>query len=249
MRGLPFPWALLAPGLLPDVALAEVGLASPVGGFFVLLVVAAAAVAGLLMVLAGSIGLARRGRSAGRLAVLCVGVVLMSPVLWIAAWELLELVPRNVAWDFSSHRSVSQLAPKEGSPVEGRDHDAEYYYQGNLRSSIRLPSGRQWSGSASSMYLRARSGQIVGIDWRGSHAGAAQTHREAGRMLGELGFAGHGLDRWYAEAGAGGRRAFSVEAGRDPMIRVEVRRAWGAQDASPEDALWHVNVYVSWEAR
>jgi hypothetical protein len=232
--------------LLPDASSAQVGLSSPLGGFFVLVAIAALALAGLAMAAASSIQLARRGRSAARLAILILGLVFVAPAVWIGAVLLADEIPRELHWDLSASRSVAQLGPKEPVRVDGREHDAEYHWQGKLHTSIKLPAGRQWAGSARSVYLRAKAGQIVALDWRGAFASSGESYREAGRILVGLGFIGHRLDEWRAAAGGSDPRAFSAEGGADPTIRVDVRRTSPLEEPPPQQREWYVNVYLRW---
>ena len=64
---------------------AQIGLADPTGGFFVLLAWAAMAALGLTLCLMGAIRLARPGSSRGKaLLLVAAGLVLASPALWLA---------------------------------------------------------------------------------------------------------------------------------------------------------------------
>src|SRR3970282_628278 len=109
---------------------AQVGLTDFTGGILVLLLAAALALAGLVIC---AVSLYYRKR-----ILFIVGLALMSPVLALGGDLFWEEIPLSIEWDCSADRSVARL---EEDPVYGR-----YYYQGNIRSTIRLPGGRGWSG-------------------------------------------------------------------------------------------------------
>lgn len=244
-----FPRALvIAVSLLPSPALAQTGLGSPAGGFFVLLLVAVLSLIGFGMLVTGAVLLFRGGPSFWRVVLLLLGLASVSPALWFAFFILGEFIPRNESWDFSVNRSVSVLGAKVPRSVGLSDRDAEYSYQGNIRSTIKLPSGRQWSGAASLVVLEALGGQITGIDWQGEHANASQIYEQTKRILRDLKMTGHDLDSWYAKSRGKERIWFSFESETDLKIRVDIRGlSPELEERDPETRLWMVNVNVQWK--
>ncbi len=205
--------------------LAQTGLPDVTGGILILMVVA----------LLGLLG-----------TILCVvSVVYRKPVLFIAglasATPALALVgyfvwqerPQSYEWDFSSDRSAARL---DFDPVYGR-----YYYQGNIRSTIRLPGGRQWSGKAGLVTVQAESGQVDSIYWDSQALSTEEAYREARRILGELGLENRGLDAWHK----GEEHNFnaSTAEGSEPQVTLYLRRI----SPESEEAVWTIHVEVVWK--
>ena len=120
---------------------AQIGLGDPTGGIIVLLIFAGLAGLGLILCVAAIVFFFRkRGPRAAPPLLLALGLLLASPGLWFG-WEMLvPETPREKSWDFSTGRDVARLGEERKA---GSD-----YYLGNIRSTIRLPGGRQWSGHA-----------------------------------------------------------------------------------------------------
>ncbi|HEX9764317.1 MAG TPA: hypothetical protein VGA39_03460 [Candidatus Acidoferrales bacterium] len=223
---------------------AQVGLTDVTGGILVLLLAAALAAAGLFIC---AVSLYYR-----KWILFIVGLALMSPVLALVGYLFWEEIPRSYEWDFSADRSVARL---EEEPVYGR-----YYYQGNIRSTIRLPGGRGWSGKAGLVTFQAESGQVDSIFWDSRALSTEEAYPEARRILGELrlcapgapasGGDDCGLDAWYqrerqpSEALAKEGQSFHAEtpAGADPRVHLYTRRI------SPESEapVWTIHVEVVW---
>jgi hypothetical protein len=183
-----------------------------------------------------------------RLLMLSLGVALEVPALAYLFMVIAEQIPRTKSWDFSSNRSVSLLGPTEPLRVARVDSDEQYYFQGNIRSSIRLTSDKRWSGSANLVVFEALSGQIRTIDWRGRHASTDRIYVEAKRMLEELGLQQEGLESWYAAVRGGELVSFTIETDGDPRIVLNVRIA---DSEKPDSAAWswYVMVYVEWKGQ
>lgn len=239
---------LLALIFVPDVALAQTGLGSPAAGGLVLLVIGVLALIGFSILVVSSVLLIRHGPSLTRLLSLGLGLVLQSPAIWFVWTFLAAETPWTKSWDFSLNCSVSQLDRKAGRRVDTLDYD-EYSYQGNIRSSIKLPSNKQWSGSASLVVLEARLGEVTAIYWSSRRANAAGAYQQTKRILEQLGFTDHGLDSWYANARQGDPSYFSVEtdADADPNIEVTVKSVGDAEEGKPERIIWYVVVEVRWK--
>ncbi len=208
-----------------NALLAQTGLPDVTGGILILMVVA----------LLGLLGI-----------VLCVvSVIYKKPVLFIAglaaATPALALVGyfvwlerrQTYAWDFSAGRSVEQL---DIEPTYGR-----YYYQGNLRTTIRLPGGQGWSGEAGLVTFQTESGQVDSIYWDSQALSTQETYQEARRILSGLRLDDRGLDAWHR----GDEHNFntSTPEGSNPLVTVYLRRI------SPESEapVWTVHVEVVWK--
>jgi hypothetical protein len=214
--------------------LAQIGLGDPTGGILVLLVVALLTVAGLVISIFGAVSLFRRGTSRYRsVATLLIGLVLMSPALWFAYQVFEEDLPRDKSWDFSSSRSVVQL---------GEEKQQEYYYyQGNLRSTVKLPSNKQWSGTAYLVRFKASAGQITEIHWQSKADPASQAYRRAKMILAGLALPERDLDAWYDKVSRGEQASFTHVARSDAeTIEVQVR-------GSVKEADWVVHVNAWWK--
>lgn len=242
---------LLAGILLPDIALAQTGLAiSPAAGL-VGLVIAVLALIGFSILVVSSVHLIRQGASLKTLLFLFLGLVLQSPAIWFVSTFLPAWIPRTRSWDFSLSRDVSQLDPRLRI-VDQYDRDrGRYTYVGNIRSSIKLPSNSQWSGSARSVTFDARLDQITGIRWYGKTANTDRAHQEAKRILEELGFTNHDLDSWHAKARGGDLTGFYFDTEADPRITVltQAERYPDAPERTPENTFWSVRVEVWWNAQ
>ncbi|MGH9788728.1 MAG: hypothetical protein ACRD4U_08530 [Candidatus Acidiferrales bacterium] len=238
---------------MPHLPLAQVGLTDVTGGILVLLVAAAMALGGLVIC---AISLYYR-----KWILFIVGLALMSPALALVGYLLWEELPRSYEWDFSSDRSVARL---DKEPTYGR-----YYYQGNLRTTIRLPGGRQWSGRAYLVTFDTGSheggDQIESIYWDGPRMSAEDTREEARRILSELGLAETAplassesivtgnLDVWYEAARRQDWRNFNVETppatagkpGSNPRVNLYLRRR--SADDEGEEPAWTLHVEVVWE--
>ena len=215
---------------------AQIGLGvDPTGGIIVILLGVVLAIAGLVSCVIGAVLLVRSWKSRSKaLLILFLGLVLMSPALWFA-WEMFAPdFPRDKSWDFSTSLSVAQLH-------EAKDAEA-YYYQGNLRSTVKLSSNRQWSGNAYLVVFRARAGRITDVHWQTRAADAPQAYQNARRILKELALPDRDLDSWYAKVRRGEPASFSVVAGSDTDVSIEVRMR-----GSVAEENWVVHVNVSWK--
>jgi len=228
-------------------SLAQVGLPDPTAGFLVLAVAGLLALAGLVIC---AVSAYRR-----KWIVFILGLALASPALALVGYLAWEEIPRSYEWDFSRDRSVARL---EEEPVFGR-----YYYQGNLRTTIRLSGGRGWSGRAVLVTFDTGSHeggeQIESIYWDGPRLSAEETRAEARRMLGELGLAETAplassesvatgnLDVWYEAARSEDRRNFNAETppGSNPRVNLYLRRRTGLDER--EEPTWTIHVEVVWE--
>ncbi|MBI3915734.1 MAG: hypothetical protein HY322_01845 [Betaproteobacteria bacterium] len=211
--------------------LGQTGLPDVTGGFLTLAVMGVFALAGIVFC-AFSVFYRKP-------LLFLLGLVLASPAFALVGYLLWDEIPRTRLWDFSAERSVAQI---DGEPVSGT-----YYYQGNIRSIIRLPSKREWSGRGRLVSFDARSGQIDAIFWTGRTLSIEQTYAEASRILQELAFENHGLDAWYRKVRGGEPERFDIATprGTDPAVRVYVQRRPGKE--INEKILWTVNVEVVWK--
>lgn len=206
--------------------IAQTGLPDVTGGILILMIVA----------LLGLLGI-----------VLCVvSVIYKKPVLFIAglaaATPALALVgyfvwlerPQSYEWDFSSDRNAARL---DKDPVYGR-----YYYQGNIRSTIRLPGGRQWTGKAGLVTFQVESGRVDSIYWDSRALSTDEAYAEARRILGDLKLEDRGLEAWHS--GEEHRFNASTPEGTNPLVTLYLRRI------SPESeaAVWTVHVEVVWRS-
>jgi hypothetical protein len=184
-----------------------------------------------------------------RVFVLLLGLALLSPLLWLGSYFLGEFLPRTKSWDLSSNHSISELDPKARRSVERDDHDAQYSYQGNIHSTVRLPSGRQWSGKANLVIFEALGGTITAIDWKGQRDSTDRVYQQARQILHDLKLPNHDLDSWYAKASSGERISLVVQSNTHPRIRVDIRGFSTDEDhPGPETTTWYVNVYVEWKS-
>ena len=202
--------------------LAQTGLPDVTGGIFILIIV------GLL----GLLGI-----------VLCVvSIVYRKPILFIAglacASPLIALLgyfawlerPQRYEWDFSRDRSAAQL---DIEPTYGR-----YYYQGNLSTTIRLPSGRAWSGKAGLVTFQTESGQVESIYWDSQALTTDEAYAEARRIQAELAIESIDVppeSKMYFHA--------ETPPGDNPEVRLYLRRI----SPESEEAVWTVHVEVVWK--
>jgi hypothetical protein len=239
--------------LLPGAAFAQTGLSGATGGIIGLLFAALLAVFGLVSSITSVLLLFRKGPGAGRIALLVVGLLAMSPALlllgglaWVT-WQ--EMRPRAMSFDFSAGRSVAGLDPKRRRTVDLPDSDAAYSFQGNVYSTVRLPGNRHWTGRAEILYVDAFREQAMVVDWKGKRDQPERIYAEARRILSELQFTGHALDSWYAGVRAGEWKEFRVESEPEPRIEVRVRGIPGDPLETPIDKrVCFVNVRVAWTA-
>jgi hypothetical protein len=243
---------LLAGALvLTPSAAAQVGLGSPAGGILVIMLAGAFLLFGGMATLIGAALLLRNGPSLWRVALLVGGLAALAPGVWVGLWIAVplfeDLIPRTESWDFSTSRSVAALDLKRRNSVERSDRDSEYYFQGNIRSTIRLPEGRQFSGRGSLVIVEALRGQVTVIDWRGRQLKTPDVFEETQRILRELRIPGRQLDDWYAKLRAGQHKWFTAESPGLPRVQVHIRKLPGeAVEVPIEDREWYVNVYADW---
>jgi hypothetical protein len=218
-------------GVTQRAQLGQTGLPDVTGGFLVLLVLGVFALAGTILC---ALGFFYR-----KPLYFIFGLVLASPLLVLVGYVLWQDMPRTHSWDFSAGRNISQLdiEPRRGN----------YYYTGNIRSTIRLPSNRHWSGRASSVVFFAKSGRLDEIYWSSRRLNTDRAYREAGRILGELGFKDHGLEAWYEKARGGEAGRFNIATSGDiePGITVYMWRR--AVEEEGEKSPWYLYVKVTWE--
>jgi hypothetical protein len=243
---------LICAGLLPGLVYGQTGLGNPAGGIIVILLAGALSLIGLVLSISGALLMLRGGPSFWKVVLLVGGLAALSPALFLVAGfvylELKESLPQNASWDFSNSRSVSMLDPKKRRSVDNMsDHDAEYSFQGNIRSNVRLPSGRQWSGRGYLVIVDAMGDQITAIDWQGQKNHADQIYQQAKQILQELRMTDPGLEEWYATVRRGEPASLRVEPGTQPRIQVNIRPIPTGGDRIPlEKREWYVNVYVDW---
>ncbi len=220
--------------------LAQTGLPDVTGGILILMVVA---LLGLLGIILGVVSVIYK-----KPVLFIAGLASATPALALVGYFVWQERPQSYEWDFSSDRSAARL---DFDPVYGR-----YYYQGNLRTTIRLPGGRQWSGEAGLVTFQADSGQIDSIYWDSQALSTEEAYREARRILGELKMdeaalpaagrpatAGK-LDAWHEEVRSRGDGRFdrSTPEGSDPRVTLYLRRI----SPESEEAVWTVHVEVVW---
>lgn len=213
---------------------AQIGLSDPTGGIFVLLAGAVAGALGLTLFVMGVIGLFRPAKPRrAPLLLAASGLMLTSPALWLAFVLFTPDIPRDKSWDFSASRSTAQLQ-------EARESKA-YYYQGNIRSTIKLPAGRQWAGDAYLVVFTARAGEVREIHWQSRSAEAVVVYERTKAILAGLGLPGQELDAWHAKVSGGGQASFSatVPPADGPGIEVMVR-------GSTAEGAWATHVNVRW---
>jgi len=207
------------------VLLGQTGLPDVTGGILILMIVA---LLGLLGIILCAVSIIYR-----KPVLFIAGLAAATPALALVGYFVWQERPQTHTWDFSSSRSVEQL---DIEPTYGR-----YYYQGNLRTTIRLPGGRQWSGKAGLVTFQAESGQVDSIYWDSQALSTEEAYAEARRILGELRLDDRGLDAWHK----GEEHNFnaSTPEGGDPLVTLYLRRI------SPESeaAVWTVHVEVVWK--
>ncbi len=215
---------------------AQIGLADPSGGIIVLLMVGALAVVGLALGFASAVLFMRRHRYWGG-SLFFLAVVLTSPALWFG-WVLFAPdMPRDKSWDFSVSRNVGQL--QDDKPA-----GSHYYYQGNIRSTVKLAGGRHWSGNAYLVVFRTQAGKVADMHWQSRLSEAAAAHELAGRILKDLALPATGLDHWHERALRGEPAVFGVfeKSAAGENVEVMVR-------GSPDPDAWAVHVNVRWHEK
>jgi hypothetical protein len=217
---------------------AQIGLGvDPTGGIIVLLLGAALGGIGLVLCVVGGIRLFRaRAPRYRSLLLFSFGLLLASPALWFA-WEVFGPdIPTDKSWDFSASRSTAQLQEKKDV--------GSYYYQGNIRSTVKLSGGRQWSGHAYLVVIRTKAGMISDIHWQSRPGEAAPVYEQTRRILKDLAVPGEELETWYEKVRRGEQGSFSavVRSDTDESIEVQVR-------GSVKEKDWTTHVNVWWAER
>lgn len=217
--------------MMPYAPLAQTGLPDVTGGFFVLVLLGAC---GLIGIVICAVGLFSR-----KPLFFVLGLLLASPVLSFVAYFVIKDFPRTKSWDLSTDRSLSQM---DREPVYGK-----YYYQGNIRSTIRVSPSVQWSGKASLVTFEASSGKINSVYWDSRSMRTERTYQETKRILEELGFETHHLDSWYQKVRSGERRSFSISTEPDTNPKISgVLNSYSWEEGA-EKMTWRLHVYVGWE--
>ena len=215
---------------------AQIGLGGdPTGGIIVLLIGGILAGLGLILCAVGGIRffLPRASRRIS-LLLLFLGMLLASPAAWFA-WEVFGPdIPRDKFWDFSSSRSIAQL--QETKDV------GSHYFQGNIRSTIKLAGGRQWSGHAYLVVMRTKAGMIYDIRWQSPLDAAAPVYEQTGRILKGLGLPVQELDTWYGKVSRGEQASFTAVTRSDTDANIEVQVRGSVKEKS-----WVTHVDVSWK--
>ena len=215
---------------------AQIGLGiDPTGGIIVLLIGGLLGGLGLLLCVVGGIGFFRSSPSRGKSILLfLLGLVLASPAAWFA-WEVfVPDFPRDKAWDFSASRSIAQLQEKK----DVRSH----YFQGNIRSTIKLDGGRHWSGHAYLVEVRTKSGQVNEIHWQSIADEAEPVHERTRQILKDLALPDRDLESWYGKARRGEQASFSAVARPETGASVEVQVR-----GSVAEKNWTTHVNVWWK--
>ncbi len=210
--------------------LAQTGLPDVTGGILILMIVA---LLGLLGIALCAVSIIYR-----KPVLFIAGLASATPALALVGYFVWQERPQTHAWDFSSSRSVEQL---DIEPTYGR-----YYYQGNLRTTIRLRNA-EWSGKAELVTFQAESGQVDSIYWDSQALNTEEAYQEARRILGELRMgdaalpAAGRLDAWHK----GEKHNFnaSTPEGGDPLVTLYLRRI----SPESEEAVWTVHVEVAWK--
>ena len=215
---------------------AQIGLADPSGGFFVLLLVGVLGLVGLGLGFAGAVLFVRRHRY-WAVSLLFLAMVLTSPALWFGWVLFAPELPRDKSWDFSASRDVAQL--QDDKPA-----GAHYYYQGNIRSTVKLAGDRHWSGNAYLVVFRTEAGKIADMHWQSRLSEAAAAHDLAGRILKDLALPATGLDDWRERVRRGEPAAFGVFEKTTAGESVEVMLR-----GSSEPDAWAVHVNVRWHEK
>ena len=220
--------------MMPNAPLAQTGLPDVTGGFFVLVLLGTC---GLIGIVICAVSLFYR-----KPLFFVLGLLLASPALALLALEaylVIEDFPRTKSWDLSTDRSVSQM---DREPVAGL-----YFYQGNIRSTIRVSPSVQWSGKASHVTFEASSGKINSVSWDSRSMRTKRINQETKRILEELGFGTQEFDSWYQKVRSGEQRRFSIstEPDTNPKIRVGLNSySW---EEGLEKMTWSLQVRVGWE--
>ena len=215
---------------------AQIGLADPSGGILVLMAFAAMALLAIVLwIVAVVLFFRAKGYRSWACALVFLGLVLASPALWFA-WEMFAPeLPVEKSWDFSASRDIEQL--KEDKPA-----GSDYYYQGNIRSTVKLAGGRHWSGNAYLVVLRTKAGKITGMYWKSRPSEAGTTRELAARILKDLGLPAQGLDAWHQQARGGEPASLSIHEKTAPGESIEVLLR-----GSNEADSWAVHVNVRWD--
>ncbi len=214
---------------------AQIGLGiDPTGGIIVLLL--GGLLGGLGLVLCAVGGIRFFGSGASRfqsLFLVSVGLLLVSPAAWFA-WEVfVPDIPRDKSWDFSTSRSIAQLQEKK--------EVGSYYYQGNVRSTVKLDGGRQWSGHADLVVMRTKAGNVTDIRWDSVSGEAAPIYERTRSILGSLGLPDRELGSWYAKVNRGEQASFTTAARPDAGASVEIQVRGSLLKKS-----WAAHVHVWW---
>ena len=215
---------------------AQIGLGvDPTGGIIVLLLGGLLGGLGLILCVAGGIGFFRSNTARGKWFLLfLLGLLFTSPAAWFA-WEVfVPDFPRDKSWDFSASRSVVQLQEKKDV--------GSHYYQGNIRSSIRLDGGRHWSGHAYLIVMRTKAGQVSDIHWQSVADAAEPVYEQTRRILKDLALPDRKLESWYEKARRGEQASFSAVARPETGASVEVQVR-----GSVAEKNWTTHVNVWWK--
>jgi len=204
--------------------LAQTGLPDVTGGILILMVVA---LLGLLGIILCAVSIIYR-----KPVLFIAGLASATPALALVGYFVWQERPQSYEWDFSSSRSVEQF---DIEPTYGR-----YYYQGNLRTTIRLRNA-EWSGKAGLVTFQAESGQVDSIYWDSQALGTDEAYAEARRILGELKLDDSGADAW--RRGEQTRFDTSTPEDSDPKVTLYLRRI----SPESEEAVWTVHVEVVWK--
>jgi len=214
---------------------AQIGLGGdPTGGIIVLLVGGMLGGLGLILCAVGGIRLFRSGASRrSSLLLLLAGILLASPATWFA-WEVFgPEFPSDKNWDFSSSRSIAQL--QETKDV------GSHYFQGNIRSTIKLDGGRHWSGHAYLVVIRTKSGQVSDIHWQSTPDSADPVYERTRSILKDLALPDRELETWYGKVRRGEQASFSSASRSDTGASVEVQVRGSIAEKS-----WTTHVNVWW---
>jgi hypothetical protein len=221
----------------------------PSGGFFVFLLFGLMALAGIGMFLTGGALMFRGGPTTAKTVMMLLGALAMSPAVWLLFGLVKAEIPQTLSWDFSTSRGIAPLDPKRRSERENwQDRDAEYGFQGNLRTTLQLPAGRIVKGNADRVLFVEKGGQVTTIVWTGQYEKTDAVYAQAKQILAEMKLTGHGLHEWYAKARGGDKGWFSHELESEPKIAVDIR-TYGrpGPEPTPADREWFVNVNVEWK--
>jgi hypothetical protein len=162
---------------------------------------------------------------------------------------LKDLIPREESWDFSTSRSAAGLDTRRRTSVERRDHDSNYVFSGNIRSTIQLTENRRLFGSAARVYVEAMKGQVTSISWQSRNAKPEHIFQQARDILRELKLSAEGVDSWYAKIRGGETAWFTTESPAEPRIRVDIRRIGTLEEnVPPEKSDWYVSVDLIWNS-